>query len=67
MKQKLEIIKSVEVNDNIVIIIAKKIKEETKHCKGCEHFLNSNNSTFGYCIKHDGFVEPTDTCIEVGM
>lgn len=67
MKQKAEIIKTVDINDDYAILIVKKIKEKTKLCKDCPHFKYFGDLSLHYCDKYKGVVEKTDTCIEVGM
>lgn len=67
MKQKAEIIKTIDINDEYAILIVKKIKEKPKYCKDCPYYKYFGVSTLHYCIKHKGVVKPTDTCIEEFM
>lgn len=67
MKQKAEIIKTVDINDDYAILIVKKIKETPKICKNCPHLEYFGNLSVYYCGKHKGCVKPSDICIEVGM
>ena len=67
MKNKVEIIRIIELDNDIVILVGKKIKQEVKHCKDCPHFKYFGDLSIHYCDKHKGVVDATDICIEVGM
>lgn len=67
MKQKMEIIKTIDITDNLVVIIAKKINTEPKFCKDCPHFKYFEELSVYYCDKYKGIVCETDRCIEDGM
>lgn len=67
MKNKAEIIKTIDINEDYAILIVKKIKENAKLCKDCPHFKYFGELSLHYCDKHKGIVEATDICIEVGM
>lgn len=67
MKQKIEIIKTIELNDDLVLIVGKKIKTEPKKCGHCEHIICDHIKRICYCRKHQGIVSMEDTCIEEGM
>lgn len=68
MKQKAEIIKTVDINEDYAILIVKKIKAEPKKCVNCEYMTSYDPiKRVGYCSKHHGIVSMEDTCIEEGM
>lgn len=67
MKQNVEIINTVDINEDYAILIVKKIKKEPKVCKDCPHLHYFLDFSVHYCDKHNGIVEPTDVCIEEGM
>lgn len=68
MKQKIEVINSIDINEELVILVAKKIKTEPKRCINCEHMTTYDPiKRVGYCAKHNGIVSMEDTCIEEGM
>lgn len=67
MKQKAEIIKTIDINEDYAIIVVKKIKEEPKFCKDCPHFKYFGDLSIHYCDKYKAVVDKTDMCIEVGM
>lgn len=68
MKQKIEIINTIDINEDLVILVAKKIKTEPKKCINCKYMTTYDPvKRVGYCAKHSGIVSMEDTCIEVGM
>ena len=68
MKQKIEIIKTVELNEEFVLLVGKKIKAEPKKCVNCEYMTSYDRiKRVGYCSKYNGIVSMEDTCIEEGM
>lgn len=68
MKQKIEIIKTVELNEELVLLVGKKIKTEPKKCVNCEHMtLSEAIKGVGYCSKYHGIITMEDTCVEEGM
>lgn len=67
MNRKIKIIKTVELDEDIVIFVGKKIHEEKKICKDCPHLKFLPEVDAHYCFKHRGLVFPNDTCIEEGM
>lgn len=68
MKQKIEVINSIDINEELVIVVAKKIKEEPKRCVNCNSMtVYDPIKRVGYCAKHHGIVTMEDTCIEEGM
>lgn len=68
MKQKIEIINTIDINEELVILVAKKIKAEPKRCINCNHMTTYDPIKWvGYCSKHRGIVSMEDTCIEGGM
>lgn len=74
MKNEYEILKTIDATEDVIVIVAKKIKEEPKRCMNCEHMTswgiiksNGIKTSIGYCYKHKGIVEGNDVCIEVGM
>lgn len=68
MKQKIEVINSIDINEELVILVAKKIKTEPKRCANCEDMkLYDPITRVGYCSKYHGIVSMKDTCIEEGM
>lgn len=67
MKQKAEIIKTVDINEDYAILIVKKIKKTPKLCKDCPYLHYFLDISTHYCDKYRAIVDPTDTCIEEGM
>ena len=67
MKQKAQIIKTIDINEEYAILVVKKINEKHRLCEGCPHFKYFKDLSFHYCDKYKGIVEPTDFCIEEGM
>lgn len=67
MKQKIEVINTIDINEELVILVAKKIKEEPKKCKGCSCFKKIADIDKHYCTRYSALVDETDVCIEVGM
>lgn len=68
MKQKAEIIKNIDINDEYAILIVKKIKTEPKKCIDCKYMTTYDPiKCVGYCSKHQGIVNINDTCIEECM
>ena len=67
MPNKYEIIKTMDISNDLVIILAKKVPEKIKHCKDCPHFKYFGDLSLHYCDKHKGVVEKDDVCIEVMM
>lgn len=68
MKQKIEIIKTVELNEDLVLLVGKKIKTEPKKCINCEYMASYDpKSKVGYCLNYNGIVSLEDVCIEEGM
>lgn len=66
MKNRYEIQKEIELTENLVLLVAKKVKEEPKFCVNCEHCKNVTSDIF-VCTKYTALVMPTDECIETGM
>lgn len=67
MKQKAEIIKTIDINEDYAVLVVKKIKETPKFCKDCPHFKYFGDLSIHYCDKYKGVVDATDTCIEEGI
>lgn len=67
MKQKIEVINTIDINEDFVILVAKKIKTEPKKCKDCPCFKKIADVNEHYCTRHRALVDETDICIEEGM
>ena len=67
MKQKIEIIKTIELNEELVLLVGKKIKAEPKKCKDCQCFKEIVGTNEHYCTRYRALVDAEDTCIEEGM
>lgn len=66
MEQKYQILKTVDIDENLVVIIAKRVETKPKKCGQCRHIEKCGNTIY-FCNKHRGLVFPEDTCIEEGM
>lgn len=67
MKQKIEIINTIDINEELVILVAKKIKKEPMLCKNCPAMKDVKGIREKYCSKYQELVEPEDVCVEDGM
>ena len=67
MKDKFEIIKTIDITEELVLIVAKKVKKEPKLCVKCPFAEHIKNSNLFYCNKYKGIIDDTDICIEEGM
>lgn len=68
MKQKIEVINTIDINEDLVILVAKKIKTEPmrcKHCSNAQDIEGFNNNK--YCLKYKSIVALNEVCIEEGM
>ena len=66
MEEKYKILKTVDIDENLVVIIAKRVETKPKKCGQCKHIERCSNTIY-FCNKHRGLVFPEDTCIEEGM
>lgn len=67
MEYKGKLVKTIDYNEDYLILIVKKNKEEPKKCKDCPKSKYYNNLGMYFCTKYKGIVDPDDVCIEVGM
>lgn len=67
MKQKIEVINTIDINEDFVILVAKKIKKEPMRCKNCPAMKDIKGIGEKYCAKYQELVTPEDVCIEEGM
>lgn len=67
MKQKIEVINTIDINEDFVILVAKKIKKEPMLCKNCPAMKDINGIGEKYCAKYKELVMPEDVCVEEGM
>lgn len=65
--EKLDIIKRFDIED-VVVIVAKKVKVEYHKCRLCPHIsVNPTVADLYYCNKYKALVRLEDYCIEDGM
>lgn len=67
MKEKFKILKTIEVNKEISVLVVKKVDENIKYCGDCPNFKYFGDLFIHYCSKHKGVVDYNDICIEAGM